>query len=204
MSCSICLEALLETNKATLKCGHSFHYECALMWNRTHANCPLCRDDLKVDDPKYTLETIIKDSKDFGIYISCDDCEERLGECDFCERKFCSCLYNHEHYNCRNPFKDPENIDRQEEIDIMCGKCFTNRRDYYLVDAISNSLCIRNDDDDGDIWYSKYLEYIWKTYYKNETPTQYHDLVQFDDYEDFVSYARTIHESNMWSDYEND
>ena len=160
MSCSICLETLSqETNKATLKCGHSFHYECALQWNKTHANCPLCRDNIKenTDTTKYTLETVIKDSTDLGIYVGCDDCKSRLGECDFCERKFCSCLYNHEHYNCRNPFKDPENIGRQEEIDIMCGKCFTNKRDDDLADAISNSLCIRGDYE-GDIWYSKYLE----------------------------------------------
>jgi hypothetical protein len=75
------------------------------------------------------METVINESRDLGIFVGCDDCKSRLGECDFCERKFCLCLFNHEHYNGRNPFKEPENIGRDEEIDIMCGKCFAERRD---------------------------------------------------------------------------
>lgn len=45
--CSICLEEL-DYNKAILKCGHVYHYDCIVSWmnqiNNYNKFCPCCRD----------------------------------------------------------------------------------------------------------------------------------------------------------------
>ena len=41
--CAICHEDL-KTSKATIECGHTFHYSCIFQWHQNHSTCPLCRD----------------------------------------------------------------------------------------------------------------------------------------------------------------
>lgn len=42
MECSICLSSLEEDSR-TLPCGHSFHCDCVLKWEKCSLTCPLCR-----------------------------------------------------------------------------------------------------------------------------------------------------------------
>ena len=48
--CAVCLEDLGSRNTTTLDCGHSFHYTCIFRWNRTHNNCPCCRQNINTDN----------------------------------------------------------------------------------------------------------------------------------------------------------
>jgi hypothetical protein len=48
--CSVCFENIGENNVSTLECGHTFHYTCIFRWNRRHANCPCCRQNINTDN----------------------------------------------------------------------------------------------------------------------------------------------------------
>ena len=41
--CNICLEQL-EDNVVKLKCGHSYHYNCILIWFEKKKSCPTCNE----------------------------------------------------------------------------------------------------------------------------------------------------------------
>jgi hypothetical protein len=47
MECSICLTAVLQEQKKTTACNHTFHAECLDRWTKDHATCPLCRHSLE-------------------------------------------------------------------------------------------------------------------------------------------------------------
>lgn len=51
--CTICLECNASKATCALRCGHSFHADCAIDWFRTgNDGCPLCRsDDYRRMDP---------------------------------------------------------------------------------------------------------------------------------------------------------
>ena len=55
--CSICLDKIKKNNHCTLKCDHSFHFECIMELYRTRNQfsnkCPLCRDEFtkKIEIP---------------------------------------------------------------------------------------------------------------------------------------------------------
>lgn len=44
--CSICSEALQETNRTKTTCGHEFHFSCLFTWAKQHCTCPMCRHTL--------------------------------------------------------------------------------------------------------------------------------------------------------------
>ncbi|XP_074304862.1 RING-H2 finger protein ATL11-like [Silene latifolia] len=46
--CGVCLGVFQEKEMVRLlpKCGHVFHADCVDPWLRSHATCPLCRDNL--------------------------------------------------------------------------------------------------------------------------------------------------------------
>lgn len=57
--CSICTEAIRRSEKARkMPCAdsHTFHEWCLFPWLRRHNSCPLCRHELKTDDPYYEEE----------------------------------------------------------------------------------------------------------------------------------------------------
>ena len=53
-SCSVCKEDFVIGNKMMdLPCKHYFHEECLMPWLNQHDSCPICRFELKTDDPDY-------------------------------------------------------------------------------------------------------------------------------------------------------
>lgn len=53
-SCSVCKEDFVIGNKMMdLPCKHYFHEECLMPWLNQHDSCPICRYELKTDDPDY-------------------------------------------------------------------------------------------------------------------------------------------------------
>jgi hypothetical protein len=117
--CSICIEAIEETNSATMVCGHQFHYKCIFKWNLTKKGhtCPLCRNDLELPKTKNTdltqdlieiastnvplqinqqkkmLTKIVQvnNISDTGFSITCNTCSRNMHSCNFCDRPFCAC-----------------------------------------------------------------------------------------------------------------
>lgn len=54
MECLICRENYnIGEEICKLRCGHYNHKECILIWLKQHNNCPICRYELKTDDPVY-------------------------------------------------------------------------------------------------------------------------------------------------------
>ena len=43
ITCTICLENILEIDNKTLVCNHTFHNICINRWLATNTNCPICR-----------------------------------------------------------------------------------------------------------------------------------------------------------------
>lgn len=43
ITCTICLENILEIDNQTLVCNHAFHDICINRWLSTNTNCPICR-----------------------------------------------------------------------------------------------------------------------------------------------------------------
>ena len=53
-SCPVCKEDFEIGNKMMdLPCKHYFHEECLMPWLNQHDSCPICRFELKTDDPDY-------------------------------------------------------------------------------------------------------------------------------------------------------
>lgn len=74
--CIICLEEL-KYNKAVLKCGHTFHYDCIVSWMNNTKNykqfCPICRNTdneiINILNPNTNSETLTHlNSKEKKIY----------------------------------------------------------------------------------------------------------------------------------------
>jgi uncharacterized membrane protein YqjE len=62
--CSICLDHLTEGNRfISLKCSHFFHTNCLGVWLAQKSSCPLCKEEVKVEDyPNSFLDTGSSDS----------------------------------------------------------------------------------------------------------------------------------------------
>ena len=53
-SCPVCKEDFIVGNKMMdLPCKHYFHEDCLMPWLNQHDSCPICRYELKTDDPDY-------------------------------------------------------------------------------------------------------------------------------------------------------
>ncbi|KAF8107821.1 hypothetical protein N665_0116s0028 [Sinapis alba] len=52
--CAVCKDDMVmgDTGKK-LPCGHSYHGSCILPWLETRNSCPVCRFQLRTDDPQY-------------------------------------------------------------------------------------------------------------------------------------------------------
>jgi len=54
LDCPICKDEFeLNTEVVEMPCNHMFHPECLLHWLEIHNSCPVCRLELKTDDPDY-------------------------------------------------------------------------------------------------------------------------------------------------------
>jgi E3 ubiquitin-protein ligase RNF115/126 len=54
IDCSVCKENYkIEEEITTMPCTHVFHTDCLLPWLNLHNSCPVCRYELKTDDPDY-------------------------------------------------------------------------------------------------------------------------------------------------------
>lgn len=52
-ACSICLDDFEETARVRLLvCSHIFHVKCIDVWAQTNAKCPLCKKNLKEEEPQ--------------------------------------------------------------------------------------------------------------------------------------------------------
>ena len=47
MECSICLTAVVQEEKKTTACKHTFHKDCLDEWTKAHNTCPLCRQSIE-------------------------------------------------------------------------------------------------------------------------------------------------------------
>ncbi|KAL5076081.1 hypothetical protein RYX36_015065 [Vicia faba] len=53
MQCSVCLDDFeVGSDAKEMPCKHSFHTACILPWLELHSSCPVCRSQLRVDEPK--------------------------------------------------------------------------------------------------------------------------------------------------------
>ena len=67
-SCSVCKEDFVIGNKMMdLPCKHYFHEECLMPWLNQHDSCPICRFELKTDDPDYEKMKIIRNENTISI-----------------------------------------------------------------------------------------------------------------------------------------
>ena len=67
-SCSVCKEDFVIGNKMMdLPCKHYFHEECLMPWLNQHDSCPICRYELKTDDPDYEKMKILRSEKNTNI-----------------------------------------------------------------------------------------------------------------------------------------
>ena len=67
-TCSVCKEDFVIGSKMMdLPCKHYFHEECLMPWLNQHDSCPICRFELKTDDPDYEKMKIIRNENAIGI-----------------------------------------------------------------------------------------------------------------------------------------
>ena len=67
-SCSVCKEDFVIGNKMMdLPCKHYFHEECLMPWLNQHDSCPICRFELKTDDPDYEKMKITRNENTISI-----------------------------------------------------------------------------------------------------------------------------------------
>lgn len=53
-SCAVCTDDFIAMERVTrLPCGHEFHRECVTTWLKRHCTCPVCRRELRTDNPEY-------------------------------------------------------------------------------------------------------------------------------------------------------
>ncbi|PNX79567.1 E3 ubiquitin-protein ligase ring1-like protein, partial [Trifolium pratense] len=53
LQCSVCLDDFEVGSEANeMQCKHRFHNACILLWLELHSSCPVCRYQLRVDEPK--------------------------------------------------------------------------------------------------------------------------------------------------------
>ncbi len=52
--CAVCKDAFKSEDKVySLPCKHIYHTECIMPWLKRHNTCPVCRYELRTDDPMY-------------------------------------------------------------------------------------------------------------------------------------------------------
>jgi hypothetical protein len=49
MSCSICMNDIIHTNKVVTPCKHTFCNNCLTQWLFTKTSCPMCRKDIGIN-----------------------------------------------------------------------------------------------------------------------------------------------------------
>lgn len=54
IECSVCRDQYkLDEEIINMPCAHIFHTDCLMPWLNEHNSCPVCRFELKTDDPQY-------------------------------------------------------------------------------------------------------------------------------------------------------
>ena len=60
-TCCVCIEDFSLGEKVTrLPCGHLLHRPCAEMWLGRHCTCPVCRYELRTDEPWFERERHVR------------------------------------------------------------------------------------------------------------------------------------------------
>ena len=137
--CAICFETLDENcNKATIDCGHSFHYKCIFRWNTKSSGgeaCPLCRKNQ--DLPEQVYSSSEEEESDFEIEIELNDSDDS----DDSENENSRTIRN-EMIRCRQKralqFFLKTNKDTESTISLNCKTCKTDIID---CDFCSNLIC---------------------------------------------------------------
>ena len=214
--CSICISPLGETNRCTLECGHSFHYNCVFQWNRQNHSCPLCRDEVNINPPEETDNTnthfrdIVQNSNQHGFKVFCKECDTFLVECEDCGKKMCNCVIHtgsieSDFYNSRNPFS--QNLDNDNDSQT-CYKCFLNR-DFNVLEHV---LELRNDDSYLEsrgyttIYDDPYVKEKYETYFTNQSGNVYttenygEHYREYRDYESFVSHIEMLCDHEIYNE----
>ena len=136
--CAICFETLDENcNKATIDCGHSFHYKCIFRWNSKSSGgdaCPLCRKTQDLPEPVYSSS---EEESDFEVDIDSDNSNDSDGSEDEETRTI-----RNEMIQCRQKralqFFLKTNKDTESAISLNCKACKTEILD---CDFCSNLIC---------------------------------------------------------------
>lgn len=137
--CAICFETLDENcNKATIDCGHSFHYKCIFRWNSKSSGgnaCPLCRQTQDLPEPVYSSSE--EEESDFEL----DDNSDITDNSDESEDEDTRTIRN-EMIRCKQKkalqFFLKTNKDIESSISVNCKKCKTGVLD---CDFCSNLIC---------------------------------------------------------------
>lgn len=59
-TCPICLEDIQVKNMHKTSCGHSFHFQCILLWFVSSDECPICRNE-EIEDPMIVFKHNVHD-----------------------------------------------------------------------------------------------------------------------------------------------
>ena len=191
--CAICHEDL-KTSKATIECGHTFHYSCIFQWHQNHSTCPLCRDIdetvAEINNQKEQTETnLIEDIVDNeNLSVMCRGCNIEAYRCPDCYNLMCYCDSTNEYFYGKNPFSNENYVE-------SCLKCFQTR-DEHLVELIGDLVKTL---DFNEIFETFELEEIYDKYYFNKKYNggSIEGYQSFKDYEDFKSHARHIYEMSI-------
>ncbi|EJW77950.1 hypothetical protein WUBG_11140 [Wuchereria bancrofti] len=74
LQCLICLDTLLLSESAAVRCGHVFHLQCILQWFENCKTCPVCRKKATTRDLVRQLFFQMEENKSF-IFNSTDPFE---------------------------------------------------------------------------------------------------------------------------------
>ena len=80
MPCSICLQSKRFYQEIReLKCGHRFHEKCIISWTQNHTNCPLCRIQIKKQNPIKMADVYLISKNKHPIFTNINEYHKYLG-----------------------------------------------------------------------------------------------------------------------------
>lgn len=192
--CAICHEPL-EKSKATIECGHTFHYSCIFQWHQNHDTCPLCRNmeevvtNANIEKENEYLDQLgeILDNRELSIV--CRFCNIEAYRCPDCAKPMCHCIESNSYFCGKNPFS-------RENYVESCLNCFETR-DEYLIKVIGELIKTLDFD---DIFETFEVDELFEKYYfnKNNNGENIEGYRSFKDYEDFKSHAKYIYERSIY------
>lgn len=147
--CSICYEPLAEgCNKATIDCGHSFHYKCIFKWNTKSSGgecCPLCRSDMDLPEPVYSSSESEDSDSDFETESDSED--SNLSDDSHSEDEEEARIRNEVILNKQRralQFFIKSSSSLENTIEISCKKC---KKTVHHCDFCSQLICSCKNDE---------------------------------------------------------